>query len=362
MAKVATTMKIVILLTDRCSGSLAVSLVDGLITLNYCHIKAGGEEPLFEWVTASMDGQPVMPFNGLQLTPDCSIREAYADTGTPLDEQIWVVPSIYDAISRQSKIATALDHLQPMVEVVADHYRRGGRVASCCTGSFLLAAAGLFDHYPALMHWRSEYNFRRLFPEVRVDTRSLLADYGRVICTTGGAQTAHQLILHLAEKHGSPDLARAGAKMMQVDRYPTPPAVYSATDDDRPHNDELVRMAQAQFRESLHGSVSIEEAARGLNISSRQFKRRFQQAIGLSPLKYLQKERLKRACQLLENSRLTSARIALEVGYQDESNFRRLFKRELGMTMEKYRDQFGFYRIHPATDPLSNPADQTAPA
>lgn len=45
------------------------------------------------------------------------------------------------------------------------------------------------------------------------------------------------------------------------------------------------------------------------------------------------------------NNRLASDRIALEVGYQDESNFRRLFKRELGMTMEKYRDQFGFHPV-----------------
>ncbi|HET8903841.1 MAG TPA: helix-turn-helix domain-containing protein [Saccharospirillum sp.] len=338
-------MKIVILLTDRCSGSMAVSLIDGLITLNYCHLKAGGEQPLFEWVTASVDGKPVTPFNGMMLTPDCSIHDVYADTGTAPDDQIWVVPSIYDAISSQSRIARALTELQPMVAMVTDHYQRGGRVASCCTGSFLLAAAGLFDHFPALMHWRSELNFRQLFPGVRVDTRSLLADYGRLICTTGGAHTTHQLVLHLAEKVGSRQLALTGAKLMQVDRYPTPPSVYSATDDDRPHNDDLVRLAQARFRESLHGTVSMETAAQQLNISSRQFKRRFQQATGVSPLKYLQKERLKRACQLLENSRLTSARIALEVGYQDESNFRRLFKRELGMTMEKYRDQFGF---HPA--------------
>jgi transcriptional regulator GlxA family with amidase domain len=339
------TMKIVILLTDRCVGSMAVSLIDGLITLNYCHIKAGGEGPLFEWVTVSMDGDPVTPFNGMKLTPDCSIHDAFADTGTALEDQIWVVPSIYDAISRQSKIVDALARLQPMVSVVAEHYRRGGQVASCCTGSFLLASAGLFEHFPALMHWRSEMNFRHLFPGVRVDTRSVLADYGRITCTTGGAQTTYQLVLHLAEKYGSRDLALTASKMMQVDRFPTPPSVYSATDDDQPHNDELVRLAQARFRESLHQSVSMEVAAQQLNISSRQFKRRFQQATGVSPLKYLQKERLKRACQLLENSHLTSARIALDVGYQDESNFRRLFKRELGMTMEKYRQQFGFQPV-----------------
>ncbi|WP_028671792.1 GlxA family transcriptional regulator [Saccharospirillum impatiens] len=335
-------MKIVIMLTDRCVGSMAMSLIDGLITLNYCHIKAGGEGPLFSWVTVSMDGNPVTPFNGMTLTPDCSMHDAFADTRTPLESQIWVVPSIYDAISSQSKIGGALAQLQPMVSVVAAHYQRGGQVASCCTGSFLLASAGLFEHFPALMHWRSEMNFRQLFPGVRVDTRSVLADYGRITCTTGGAQTTYQWVLHLAEKYGSRDLALTAAKMMQVDRFPTPPSVYSATGDDRPHNDELVRLAQARFRESLHESVSMEVAAEQVNISSRQFKRRFQQATGVSPLKYLQKERLKRACQLLENSHLTSARIALDVGYQDESNFRRLFKRELGMTMETYRHQFGF--------------------
>lgn len=345
-------MKIIILLTDRCAGSLAVGLVDSLITMNYCHIKAGADKPLFEWVTASMDGRPVMPFNGLSLTPDCSIQDVLADQGTALEEQIWVVPSVYDAISKQAKIAKALENLDPMIQAVAHHYQKGGMVASCCTGSFLLAAAGVFAHYPALMHWRSELNFKQLFPGIKVDTRSLLADYGRVICTTGGAQTSHQLVIHLAQKYGSEALALAGAKMMQVDRHPTPPSVYSATDDTRAHYDGMIRSAQSLFRESLHLSINMEETAQRLNISSRQFKRRFQAATGLSPLKYLQKERLKRACQLLENSRLTSARIALEVGYQDESNFRRLFKRELGMTMEKYRQQFG--RARP-TDVVEQP-------
>ncbi len=347
-------MKVVILLTDRCAGSLAVSLVDALITANYCHIKAGAENPLFEWVLTSVDGKPVMPFNGIPLTPDCSIEDLYRDDSTAIEDQIWIVPSIYDAVSRQTKITDALQQLKPMISLVSDHYRRGGQLASCCTGSFLLAAAGVLDHYPALMHWRSELNFKQLFPHLKIDTRSPLVDYGRIICTTGGAQSCHQLVIHLVEKYHSDGLAMALAKMLQVDRHPTPPVVYGATREDPGHNDEKVRIVQARFRENLHRQVSVEQLADGLNISDRQLIRRFRQATGLSPLKYLQKERLKRACQLLENSRLTSARIALEVGYQDESNFRRLFKRELGMTMEHYRSQFGGMKVieREATQPV----------
>ena len=334
-------MKIVILLTERCAGSLAVSLVDALITINYCHIKSGAEGPLFEWVTTSLDGKPVTPYNGLTITPDCALADVLGDHNTPLENQIWVVPSMYEAISKHEKISEAMNRMAPLVDVVNAHYQRGGMVASCCTGSFLLAAAGALDNYPALMHWRSELNFKRLFPKIKVDTRSTLADYGRVISITGGVHSSHILTLHLAEKYGSPELANHSAKMLQVDRHPTPPSVYSATEEALPHGDDLVRRAQAQLRETLHENITIEQTAEHFNISDRQFKRRFRAATGLSPLKYLQKERLKRACQLLENSRLTSARIATEVGYQDESNFRRLFKRELGLTMEGYRDQFG---------------------
>ncbi|TGG90616.1 helix-turn-helix domain-containing protein [Natronospirillum operosum] len=334
-------MKLMILLTDRCLGSLPVSLIDALITVNYCHIKAAGRAPLFEWKTVSVDGQPVLPFNGVPLPADCSLAEALADRSAPVSDQLWVVPSVYDAISSQTKIEAVLEQLSPMVDGVAEHYRRGGLVGSCCTGSFLLARAGLFSHSPALMHWRSEANFRQLFPGVRTDTRSVLADYGRIICTTGGAQTAHHLVLHLAERYGSRQLALTSARMMLVDPTPTPPPVYSVTDDVQAHADDLVRAAMTRLRESLHQTVSLEQMAAELSISTRQLVRRFQQATGLSPLKFLQKERLKRACQYLESSQLTSARVALEVGYQDESHFRRLFKRELGMTMEQYRAQFG---------------------
>lgn len=340
MAKRDIEMNIVLVLTERCSGALAVGLVDGLIMANYCHLKAGGEAPLFSWTLASPDGRPVTPFNGLPLPADSSLAEALADEREAAEDQLWLVPSIIEAVSRPEKIARALERLQPVTKLLQAHYRRGGQVASACTGAFLLAAAGLLEPYPALMHWRSEASFRQLFPRLRTDTRTALADYGRILCATGGNQAAAQLLVHLVAKLHSETLALDVAKMMQVDRHPTAPVAYAATRADAPHNDDKVRLAQARLRERLHGPVSIEQLAAELAISDRQLKRRFAQATGLSPLKYLQKERLKRACQLLENSRLTSARIAGEVGYQDESNFRRLFKRELGMTMEHYRRQF----------------------
>lgn len=333
-------MRVVIVLTERCSGSLAVSLVDALIMANYCHHKAGGEAPLFHWTLASIDGRPVTPFNGLPLAADQSLAEVFAAASEAVTDQLWLVPSIIEAVSRPEKISLALTRLQPITQLIEAHYQRGGLVASACTGAFLLAAAGLLTPYPALMHWRSEASFRQLFPQLRTDTRSALADYGRILCATGGTQSAAQLVLHLVSRRHSEALALDVAKMMQADRHPTAPVAYAATRADAAHNDDKVRLAQSRMRERLHQLVSIEQLAAELAISDRQLKRRFAQATGLSPVKYLQKERLKRACQLLENSRLTSARIAGEVGYQDESNFRRLFKRELGMTMEHYRRQF----------------------
>ncbi|PTY35969.1 hypothetical protein BGP77_01190 [Saccharospirillum sp. MSK14-1] len=333
-------MRVVLVLTERCSGALTVSLVEAMIMANYCHHKAGGDSPLFEWTLASVDGQPVLPFNGLPLAADCALPEALSNSPIPATEQVWVVPSIIEAVSRPERIVQALTRLQPVVTLVQSHYQRGGVVASACTGAFLLAEAGLLTPYPALMHWRSEASFQQLFPGLRTDTRTALADYGRIVCATGGSQSAAQMVLHWVAKEHSEALALEVAKLMQVDRHPTAPVAYAATQADAPHNDDKVRLAQARLRERLHQSISIDGLAAELAISDRQLKRRFAQATGLSPLKYLQKERLKRACQLLENSRLTSARIAGEVGYQDESNFRRLFKRELGMTMEHYRRRF----------------------
>ncbi|WP_108125019.1 GlxA family transcriptional regulator [Saccharospirillum mangrovi] len=333
-------MQVMIILTERCMGSQVVGFVDALMMVNYCHHKAGGEAPLFEWSLVSSDGQPVLPFNGLPVAADQSLAQALADRRYPIGQQLWLVPSIIEAVSRPERIRAALDRMQPVIAAVQQHYQRGGRVASACTGAFALAEAGLLGPYPALMHWRSEASFQRLFPGIRTDTHTALADYGRILCTSGGMQSAAHLVLHLVARLHSEALALEVAKMMQIDRQSTAPVAYAATRADAPHNDDKVRMAQARMRERLHLSVSIEQLAAELAISDRQLKRRFAQATGLSPLKYLQKERLKRACQLLENSRLPSARIAGEVGYQDESNFRRLFKRELGMTMEHYRRQF----------------------
>lgn len=333
-------MRVVIVMTERGMGSQVVSLVDALIMANYCHHKAGGEAPLFEWTLVSIDGEPVRPFNGLPLAAEQSLAQALADDRHAPADTLWLVPSVIEAVSRSSRIRDALDQMQPVIAAVQRHYQRGGQLASACTGAFVLAAAGVLEHYPALMHWRSEATFRQLFPTLRTDTHTALADYGRILCASGGLQSSAQLVLHLVAKQHSEALALEVAKLMQVDRQPTAPVAYAATQADAPHNDDKVRLAQARLRERLHLSLRMDELAAELAISDRQLKRRFVQAIGVSPLKYLQKERLKRACQLLENSRLTSARIVAEVGYQDESNFRRLFKRELGLTMEHYRRQF----------------------
>jgi len=313
-------------------------MLDGLVATNYCHIKLTGDQPLFSWRLVSLDGKSVTAFNGLRIDVDCSLEELEksADPNT----MVWVIPAVYSILSNIEKTRRTLQHLQPFTHALRQFHDQGGVVASTCNGSFMLAAAGLLDQHSALMHWKSEQNFKQLFPHISIDTRSNLADYGRVICTIGGRSSDAQLVLHFAQRYCGRELALSTAKLLMVDINVTPQTAFRELEPDGDHHDGLVRRAQLIMLESLHQSIRLDDIAADLNISGRQFKRRFVSAVGITPIKYLQQQRMRRACQLLETTERPSAQIGEAVGYRDEASFRRLFKRTIGVSASEYRRQF----------------------
>ncbi len=330
-------MKAALFLMDKCIGSSIHGILDALIASNYTLIKSG-LEPMFEWHTISIDGQAVTPINGLKIQVDYSLDQ-FLNLKTNPD--VWIFPPVFQSSSNFKKVEQTMHFIQPMVPVIHQHYDRGGLFLSICSGSFLLAQAGLMQHRPALMHWNSEQHYRRLFPELKIEMRKVIADYGNIICANGGVMSYEHLIMYLVERFAGHHIAVRTAKMLMMNLNASSPLAYYSNIESIKHDDDLVQTAQRYIERNSINNISLKSLSEKLNISDRQLKRRFDKALNCSPLQYLQKIRINRACNLLEVTEMASSKIVYEVGYKDESSFRRLFKKQMDMTMEHYRQQFG---------------------
>lgn len=330
-------MQIAILLTDRCFGSGIHGVIDSLIATNYTLVKSD-LPPLFEWHTISIDGEAVMPTNGLKIQPDYSLAE-YQQLESQAD--VWIFPSVFHSSTAYAKVEQAVQDAEPVIPVIQQHFERGGLLISICSGSFLLAKAGLLNNRAALMHWKSEAHFRRMFPELKIDTQNAIADYGNIISAIGGGMAYEYLVMHLVERFAGHRTAVDTAKLLMMHLKPPSTQIFRTNVETTHHADELVLRAQRIIEQHSHEDLELGSLSMQLSISERQLNRRFVRSLDCSPLQYLQKIRINRACNLLELSQLPSTKIVYQVGYKDESSFRRLFKKQMDMTMEAYRQQFG---------------------
>ena len=330
-------MRTALFLMDRCIGSSIHGIIDALMAANYTLIKSG-INPMFEWDTVSIDGEVILPTNGLKIQPDYKL-EIYLQLDTRPD--VWIFPAVFQSASGYDKVDQAMIDSQALIPAIQQHHQRGGILISICSGAFLLAASGLMQNRPALMHWKSEAHFRRMFPGLKIDTRNTVADYGNIICATGGGMAYEYLVMHLVERFAGHRIAVDTAKLMMMNLNAPSPLAFRSSIDFSQHSDELVLRAQRYIEEHCLEEIDLGALSERFNISDRQMNRRFVKALQYSPLQYLQQIRINRACNLLELTQIPSSKIVYEVGYKDESSFRRLFKRQMAMTMEGYRQQFG---------------------
>jgi len=330
-------MKAALFLMDRCIGSSIHGILDALIASNYTLIKSG-LEPMFEWHTISMDGLAVTPINGLKIQPDYSLQQYQQ---LKIEPDMWILPPVFHASSNYKRVEQTLNHSEALLPVIHQHYDRGGMFLSICSGSFLLAKAGLMQNRPALMHWNNEQHFHTMFPKLKIDTQKSIADYGNIICANGGVLSYEHLVMYLVERFAGHRIAVDTAKLLMMNLNASSPLAYRNNIEMLKHSDDLVQQAQRYIERHYTENINLTSLSELLNISDRQLKRRFAKAIKCSPLQFVQKIRINRACNMLEITRIPSNKIVYEVGYQDESSFRRLFKKHMGMTMESYRQQFG---------------------
>ena len=230
-------------------------------------------------------------------------------------------------------------------EWLIDRYRRKTNIAAMCTGTFMLAETGLLDGKIATTNWQFARRFQRRYPKVHLRMDRILTEEAGLICT-GAATSMYNLGLHLIRTFGSEALASVCSKALLVDpnrESQSPYSIFSARKD---HGDGSILEAQEWMEGHYADNITIDAIAREAGISPRHFKRRFRKATGESPLGYLQNLRMDAAKRRLETTLDNVNEITFQIGYEDSSTFRRLFKRYTGISPREYRDKFSRSR-HP---------------
>ena len=282
----------------------------------------------YEVQLCSVQDGPVRTADGLLFDGPFGLRELIlADTV--------IVPACAD---------TQGDPPPALLEALRAAYGRGARIASICTGAFVLAAAGLLDGRPATTHWMHAAELARRWPAVRVEPNVLYTDDGQIL-TSAGTASGLDLCLHIVRQDHGTRIANALARRLVIPphreggqaQYIEQPLPI----DGSPNLGPALDWARAH----LESPLTVESLARHALMSPSTFARRFRETTGTTPLQWLCAERVRRAQDLLENTDDTVDRIASMSGLGSAQRLRTHFTRINGVTPHEYRRTF---RTRPA--------------
>ncbi len=321
-------LEVVIILVNEGYASTAVGPLEVFASAGamWNEMRGAQPKPLFRVYTASIDGQSVESAYGLRITPDYALD----DLG-PVDLVMVSAsgPMPAEWMTRHAALPAWL----------RARYSAGTLVAGVCSGVAFLAEAGLLDGRRATTHWGVAETFRARYPRVHWCTDLLITEDAGLFCG-GGVNAASDLGLYLVERFCGHRVAVEAARALLLDMPRSSQSGYGILPLSRPHGDEQVRKAEDHLSANFHRDVHTDELAALVGMSRRNLVRRFKDATGARPGAYVQMLRIAAARSMLEDGAASIEQVSMAVGYNDAAFFRRIFKRQSGMTPAAYRDRF----------------------
>lgn len=265
---------------------------------------------VYQFRLVSEEGGPVMSSQSFSVNTD-RLGDATYDTLIVAGDNDCRLPS-----------ASLLEY----VRHAPSHSRR---VAAICTGTVVLAAAGLLEGKRATTHWFHAQNFRAQYPNVLLDEDRIFVVDGQ-IWTSAGMTAGVDLALALVEKDFGLETARMVARKLVVSqRRGGGQSQFSALLELDAKSDR-VQMALTHVRENLNSDLSVEALAEVARLSPRQFSRVFRDETGQSPAKAVERLRVEAARLMMETTRHPIEVIARETGFGDRERMRQAFLRAFG--------------------------------
>lgn len=218
-------------------------------------------------------------------------------------------------------------------------WERGARLASICSGAFVLAATGLLDGRRAATHWRYADALRQRHPAIEVDADVLYVEDDRIL-TSAGSAAGIDLMLHLVRSDFGIEAANSVARRLVMPPHRNGGQAQFIERPVQPGHLSKFSDVVEQMRTNLQADWTVNRMAQVALMSPRTFLRRFIATTGVPPGQWLIAERVAEAQRLLESSTMPVEGIAERVGFGSVQALRHHFRVKLGLAPRDYRDMF----------------------
>lgn len=269
---------------------------------------------LYAWRIMSHDGTPVSASNGVSISPDSALQSRVDGDG-PQFSAILLCSGVGAETYRNDDVFSFLHRVE----------RRGVDIGAVCTGTHVLANAGLLGGYKCAIHWENLPAFTEKFPNIDVDTHLYEVDRNRFTCSGGTA--ALDMMVHLIEMEHGAELAVKVSEQCQVDQIR--PANMAQRMGLRAriggHHPKLIAAIE-RMEENLEDPLTPEDLAAFIGLSRRQLERLFRQHVGRSPTQFYLELRLQRARLLLTQTDLPVVDVAVACGFVSASHFSKTYR------------------------------------
>jgi transcriptional regulator GlxA family with amidase domain len=281
----------------------------------------------YAWKTLSMTGEAVSASDGLCINVNSGIRDADA-----LDDLDVIIVCGGRRIEKNA--SKALSVWLRSVD------KQGIGLGAICTGSYILADAGLLDGYSCSVHWENMAALADLFPDIIVSPKIFTIDGDRF--TSSGGTTPVDMMLHIISSQCGPDVSAGVAEQFIFER------IRQSDDEQRVplrhsggRQSEKMLTAAELMDANIREPISQEELASYVGLSRRQLQRLFQRYLSCTPSNYYLKIRLQRARQLLRQTSTSIVEISVSTGFVSSSHFSKAYKEMYGHSPSTERPSSG---------------------
>lgn len=274
--------------------------------------------------TVAITNEPVLARTGMHWQPDTTITLAS-------QSDLIYVPGLWRNPRPILKKNAAL------VSWLQQQHQNGAIISAVGTGCCFLAEAGLLDGKAATTHWHYFDQFQKDYPQVHLKRQYFITQAGGLYCAASVNSLA-DLTIHFIQRFFGKEIASHVERHFSHEIRKSYDSSGFFETNKNPHPDEQITQIQIWLEDNYHREILFPQVCERFGMSVRTLNRRFKNALGKTPLEYLQNIRINTAKDLLKTSNLSIAEIADKVGYQDTNYFTTLFKKYLATTPNAYRE------------------------
>lgn len=274
--------------------------------------------------TLAITNEPILTRTGMHWRPDLTINQV-SQSDLIYIPGLWRNPR--PIIKKNAAIVAWLQQ----------QHQNGAIISAVGTGCCFLAEAGLLDGKAATTHWHYFDQFQKDYPQVQLKRQYFITQAGSLYCAASVNSLA-DLTIHFIKRFFGKEIASHVERHFSHEIRKSYESSGFFEANKNPHPDEQITQIQIWLEDNYYREILFPQVCERFGMSVRTLNRRFKNALGQTPLEYLQNIRINTAIDLLKTSNLSIAEIAYKVGYQDTNYFTTLFKKHLATTPNAYRE------------------------